>query len=120
MATTPSNPTRLQTPPATSYPGHSFAVHSFAGEGLRVPAQTALRAVPSRQPSPRAAYMVALQKEPEDACLTGGTRSLDRRLLALNLYGSAIKAKLLGPRPVEKLLSPTPAALTRSPAASAA
>jgi hypothetical protein len=31
---------------------------------------------------------VALPREPEDARLTGGTRSLDRRLLALNLGGS--------------------------------
>jgi hypothetical protein len=29
--------------------------------------------------------LFALAKEPEDARITGGTRSLDRRLLALNL-----------------------------------
>jgi hypothetical protein len=32
--------------------------------------------------------MLSLSKEPEDARITGGTRSLDRRLLALNLSGS--------------------------------
>jgi hypothetical protein len=31
--------------------------------------------------------LYALPKEPEDARITGGTRSLDRRLLALNLSG---------------------------------
>ena len=41
---------------------------------------------PTRQPAPRVLY--ALPKEPEDARITGGTRSLDRRLLALNLSGS--------------------------------
>jgi hypothetical protein len=39
------------------------------------------------QPTKRSAP-IALAKEPEDARLTGGTRSLDRRLLALNLGGS--------------------------------
>ena len=36
--------------------------------------------------------MLPLPKEPEDARLTGGTRSLDRRLLALNLAGSLVKS----------------------------
>lgn len=40
-----------------------------------------------RQPTPRWA-LFALLKEPEDARLTGGTRSLDRRLLGLNLKGT--------------------------------
>jgi hypothetical protein len=43
------------------------------------------RTVPSKQPSQRVASLFALAKEPEDARITGGTRSLDRRLLALNL-----------------------------------
>jgi hypothetical protein len=34
---------------------------------------------------------VMLPSEPEDAHLTGGTRSLTRRLLALNLTGSAAR-----------------------------
>jgi hypothetical protein len=84
MATTPSNPTRLRTPSPAS----------FTGQGLRVTTTVVpLRPIPSRQPSIRVAHQLALQKEPEDACLTGGTRSLDRRLLALNLYRSPIKAK---------------------------
>jgi hypothetical protein len=44
------------------------------------------RRPPSRQLAPRALF--ALPKEPEDARITGGTRSLDRRLLALNFSGS--------------------------------
>jgi hypothetical protein len=72
---------------------------AFTGNGLRTTALTPLKPAPSRQPAARAAHLLALQKEPEDARLTGGTRSLDRRLLALNLYGKAIKAKLLPPRP---------------------
>jgi hypothetical protein len=47
-----------------------------------------MRPAPSRQPAPRIASLFALPKEPEDARITGGTRSLDRRLLALNLSGS--------------------------------
>jgi len=51
--------------------------------------------LPNRQPqdsqsellpqAPKSSAFFALSKEPEDARLTGGTRSLDRRLLALNL-----------------------------------
>ena len=44
-----------------------------------------LRTVPTKLPSVRVASLFALAKEPEDARITGGTRSLDRRLLALNL-----------------------------------
>lgn len=51
-----------------------------------------LRPVPSRQAVPRGAGLFALPKEPEDARITGGTRSLDRRLLALNLSGSRFTA----------------------------
>ncbi|CAN5428351.1 hypothetical protein BH10ACI4_BH10ACI4_22220 [soil metagenome] len=40
---------------------------------------------------------VALPKESEDAKITGATRSLDRRLLGLNLRGSrmSVKAEVL-------------------------
>jgi hypothetical protein len=89
MATTPSNPIRLRTSPSTAFAGHE----------LRVTTMVPLKSIPSRQPTPRVAHLLALQKEPEDARLTGGTRSLDRRLLALNLYGKTIKAKLLPSRP---------------------
>jgi hypothetical protein len=38
--------------------------------------------------APRMTTILTLPNEPEDAGLTGGTRSLARRLLALNLSGS--------------------------------
>ncbi|HWZ52290.1 MAG TPA: hypothetical protein VNW54_12585 [Granulicella sp.] len=40
---------------------------------------------------PASVAFSALPAEPEDALLTGGTRSLTRRLLALNLTGSAAR-----------------------------
>lgn len=43
-----------------------------------------LRPTPNRQPAPRSAALFTMPNEPEDAKLTGGTRSLERRLLALN------------------------------------
>lgn len=56
--------------------------------GKPVASATYLRPIPTRQPAPRRAALFTLPKEPEDAQITGGTRSLDRRLLALNLAGS--------------------------------
>jgi hypothetical protein len=53
---------------------------------------TQLRPGPDRKPSPRSFGMFSLPKEPEDARITGGTRSLDRRLLALNFAGPRIPA----------------------------
>jgi hypothetical protein len=38
---------------------------------------------------------ISLPNEPEDAKITGATRSLDRRLLALNLRGSLIHKSLV-------------------------
>lgn len=84
MATTPSNLTRLQ--PSIQ--------PALAGHGLRVTLGTPARQTVNRQPVPRAAIDFALAKEPEDAGLTGGTRSLDRRLLALNLAGVTRKFKV--------------------------
>lgn len=52
-----------------------------------------LRPTPSRQPAPRPETLFALPQEPEDARLTGGTRSLERRLLALNLGKTPKSAK---------------------------
>ncbi len=60
---------------------YSRSVHELGKSG---PAASRFRPIPSRQPSVRAASLLALAKEPEDAGITGGTRSLDRRLLALN------------------------------------
>lgn len=63
--------------------------------------------IPSRrQPSVEGAAMrslFSLPKEPEDARLTGGTRSLDRRLLALNVAGTLGKR-----RPASERLAPSP------------
>jgi hypothetical protein len=87
MATTPSNFTRLQ---PSIFP-------ALAGPGLRVTLGTPVRPAISRQPTPRVAALFAMAKEPEDARLTGGTRTLDRRLLALNLSG--VTKKVL-PSPV--------------------
>jgi len=56
--------------------------------GKPIASATYLRPIPIRQPATRKASLFALPKEPEDAQITGGTRSLDRRLLALNLAGS--------------------------------
>jgi hypothetical protein len=63
--------------PLPAVPGHE--------SGKPVTPVARPRPVPSKQPSPGAASLFALAKEPEDARITGGTRSLDRRLLALNL-----------------------------------
>lgn len=53
--------------------------------GKPVSSVSYFRTTPSRQPAPRSATLFAMPKEPEDARLTGGTRSLERRLLALNM-----------------------------------
>jgi hypothetical protein len=57
-----------------------------------------LVAVPRKPPTSTAqsrslSPLYSLPKEPEDARLTGGTRSLDRRLLALNIAGSLTKGR---------------------------
>ncbi|GAC1415945.1 MAG: hypothetical protein NVS9B15_10250 [Acidobacteriaceae bacterium] len=52
--------------------------------GKPVSSVSYFRNTPNRQPVPRSATLFAMPKEPEDARLTGGTRSLERRLLALN------------------------------------
>jgi hypothetical protein len=67
------------------------------------------RRPPNRQPAPRSQSLLLLSREPEDARLTGGTRSLDRRLLALNLTGSLAtlrKPELVKPGPAPE--RPTP------------
>jgi hypothetical protein len=69
MAITPSNIRSL-----TSMPGS------------RNQPEDQVTTVTQRRPAHRVLF--ALPGEPEDARITGGTRSLDRRLLALNLSGS--------------------------------
>ena len=77
MATIPSSFTRLQT----------SLQATWLQAGSSISAVTRHRPIPSRQPVPQSSNYLVLPKEPEDARLTGGTRSLDRRLLALNLSG---------------------------------
>jgi len=67
---------------------------------------TPIRPPASRQPAPRPSNLLNLPKEPEDARLTGGTRSLDRRLLALNLNfsggrKSAFRTVAVTDRPID-------------------
>ncbi|HEX9201471.1 MAG TPA: hypothetical protein VF865_18080 [Acidobacteriaceae bacterium] len=81
MATFPSSISRFR----TSSPSAQI------DQGILVTTVTPLRKMPNHQPVPRSASLFTLPKEPEDARLTGGTRSLDRRLLALNLSGSLAK-----------------------------
>jgi hypothetical protein len=70
------------------------------------PGNLVTKVTPLRQPTLRGSSLFALPKEPEDARLTGGTRSLDRRLLALNLAGSFAK-----PRAVRSAALPLRAAV---------
>lgn len=51
-----------------------------------------------QSPVSTAAILRSLAKEPEDAGLTGGTRSLDRRLLALNFGVSVSKIEAVKQR----------------------
>jgi hypothetical protein len=52
-----------------------------------------------RHSAARSENLFAIPNEPEDARLTGGTRSLERRLLALNLYLPAALPEELEPQP---------------------
>jgi hypothetical protein len=80
MATTPSsiNHFRTSSPAARVEPGNLITTVT--------PRRPVL--VPIRSTSSRISTPISMPKEPEDALLTGGTRSLDRRLLGLNLLGS--------------------------------
>src|ERR1700734_191796 len=80
MATIPTSFTRFQ----TSSPG------ARASSGFLVTTVTPRRQ-PNHQPGSRVGNLLTMPKEPEDARLTGGTRSLERRLLALNVAGSLPK-----------------------------
>jgi hypothetical protein len=75
MATIPSSFNRFQP--------------SSQGRGIK---NISFRPAAGRQtPVSTAAILRSLAKEPEDAKLTGGTRSLDRRLTALNFGVSVNK-----------------------------
>ena len=74
----------------------------------RVTAVTPFPRIPGRQPALQAINLIAMPKEPEDAFLTGGTRSLDRRLLALNLPGSLPMRNSARPAAASERLAPLP------------
>jgi hypothetical protein len=89
MAATPSSYTRFQT--SAQNTRTNMLVSS-------VP----LRRQPAARPQGPALHnLFTLPKEPEDARLTGGTRSLDRRLLALNVAGTLGKR-----RPASERIAP--------------
>ena len=80
MSATPSILARIL--PLSALPSVELGKPIGSVASLRPP--TSLRVVANHQPAPRRASLFMLPNEPEDARLTGGTRSLDRRLLALN------------------------------------
>jgi hypothetical protein len=66
----------------------SSAQESAPASELIMQGQDAPGATPPGRFGPASVNFSMLPSEPEDAHLTGGTRSLSRRLLALNLTGS--------------------------------
>jgi hypothetical protein len=81
MAATPSSYTRFQT--SAQNTRTNMLVSSAP-----------LRRQPAARPQVPALHtLFTLPREPEDARLTGGTRSLDRRLLALNVAGTLGKRR---------------------------
>jgi hypothetical protein len=77
----------------------SYTRFKSSAPGTRVPSGLLVTSVTPRRPlslatTSQPGKLFALPKEPEDAKLTGGTRSLDRRLLALNIAGTLPKPTL--------------------------
>ena len=89
MAAIPSTFARLQSPS----PARPMQ------PGRQVTPVTQRLQFPSPLPALRTASLFSLPKEPEDARLTGGTRSLDRRLLALNLQFAKPRSARPAPAP---------------------
>jgi hypothetical protein len=83
-------------PPRPLSPARISHRPTESGKHLPQPSDL-LHPVQMRQPTPRKA-LFALPKEPEDARITGGTRSLDRRLLGLNLNGTRTRLTQSRPR----------------------
>jgi hypothetical protein len=81
MSATPSSYTRSQ----TSIPN--------TRTNMLVSSIPSRRQPTAKPQGPEIHTLFTLPKEPEDARLTGGTRSLDRRLLALNVAGTLGKRK---------------------------
>lgn len=74
----------------------SYTRFKSSTPGTRIPSGPVVTSVTPRlqltlPPTSQPGKLFALSKEPEDAKLTGGTRSLDRRLLALNIAGTLPK-----------------------------
>ncbi len=78
----------------TSNPRFSFSSPTEGSRPYLVPERK------SRTGSIGKSIFIALAKESEDARITGATRSLDRRLLGLNLRGSKMSVK-----PVSEMMS---------------
>ncbi len=70
-----------RTPPGSRFPSPPAKLGPVATR----PAPFSAQAIRRTQATISIFSMPGLQQEPEDARLTGGTRSLQRRLLALNL-----------------------------------
>ena len=99
MATMPSTTNHFQTSsPATRVESGTLITTVTQRRPILVP----IRPIPAPAASP-----IFMPKEPDDALLTGGTRSLDRRLLGLNLLGSL---------PVRKATTPERVIAARQPA----
>ena len=81
---------------------------SRATTGALVTPVTPIRPPANRLPMPRSGVLFTLPKEPEDARITGGTRSLDRRLLALNLAGSIVRVATTNVAAVPKRIGAAP------------
>jgi hypothetical protein len=62
--------------------------------------------IPIRPFASRTPGIITMPREPEDAWLTGGTRSLDRRLLGLNVSGSLLGRKAVVPERVVSARQP--------------
>jgi hypothetical protein len=71
----------------TPNPRFSFTTPTESSRPYLVPERK------SRTGSVGKSTFIALAKESEDACITGATRSLDRRLLGLNLRGAKMSVK---------------------------
>ncbi len=77
----------------------SYTRFKSSAPGTRIPSGILVTSVTPRRPltlapTSQPGRLFTLPKEPEDARLTGGTRSLDRRLLALNVAGTLPKPAL--------------------------
>jgi hypothetical protein len=99
--------TRFATPTRSQLPGNEAMPRrvNHGGSPWSIPARYPSTTQPqdgALRPAPVAALHSAMDCEPEDARLTGGTRSLSRRLLGLNIL-------LTGRRPAIAVKLQTPA-----------